>query len=267
MSGMDIFETPPPAPQTPVTETQPQRKISGAAVMAAIALIVSVAALVNTSRGSTSTSDQDSSPAGAVDLYRQPDNVRDIIETARKSLVQIKCAGGLGSGFAYSINEGDSQYPTTIVTNHHVIEDCLSDESQLSVYYGEDYAQLASSKIYNSDETNDLAIIDISAEMPVFENASEEPQPGHWTMAIGHPAGDIEEALHDSVTFGNLVAREAEYYNYTTSILNPGNSGGPLLNSKGELIGINTLAGASTEFGVWNLAIDLRILCENLYNC
>ena len=85
---------------------------------------------------------------------------------------------------------------------------------------------------------------------------------------MGNPSDpDFEEVLKNSTTFGNISFVLDEYWNYTSATINGGNSGGPLVNSRGELIGINTLAGASTEGGVWNLAIDAAVLCKNLYKC
>ena len=87
-------------------------------------------------------------------------------------------------------------------------------------------------------------------------------------MAIGNPLDtDFEETtvLYNSTTFGHISYVLNEEWNYTSATINGGNSGGPLVNSRGELIGINTLAGASTEYGVWNIAVDSQILCEKIY--
>ena len=84
---------------------------------------------------------------------------------------------------------------------------------------------------------------------------------------MGNPLGpDFEESvLYNSATFGHISKVLNDYWNYTSATINGGNSGGPLVNSRGELIGINTQAGASTEYGVWNIAVDSAILCEKLY--
>ena len=256
---METNEIPPPPNAVAVPVADSKRRLSLSIVISLIAIVLSIIALSNSSLVSDSTS---SSPT----LYEQPSDLATMIDNAKRSLVQVICGTTSGTGFAYSTND-DEDLPTTIVTNHHVIEDCIDDESELSVYYGEKYNVVAISKLFNWDEKNDLAIIDISAELPLFRDATDRALPGHWTMAIGHPGGFSDDWLYNAVTFGNVVAIEDEYYNHTTSIINPGNSGGPLLNSFGELIGINTLSWASTKSGVSNLAIDLRILCERLYNC
>jgi serine protease Do len=256
---MEINEIPPPPQPIDTTATSSQRRSNISTAISLVAIIFSIVALLSASSTTDST-------AKTPNLYEQPSDPASMIDTAKKSLVQVICATSSGTGFAYSTND-DEDLPTTIVTNHHVIEDCIDNESELSVYYGQKYNIVAISKLFNWDEKNDLAIIDISAKLPLFQDAEIDTLPGHWTMAIGHPGGFSDDWLYNAVTFGNVVAIEDEYYNHTTSIINPGNSGGPLLNSRGELIGINTLAWASTKEGVSNLAIDLKILCERLYNC
>jgi S1-C subfamily serine protease len=69
------------------------------------------------------------------------------------------------------------------------------------------------------------------------------------------------------VSIGYIGKVYDEYFNYTTAQINPGNSGGPLVNSRGELIGINTFGTRTQREGIWNIAVDSSILCESILKC
>jgi len=186
---------------------------------------------------SDSATDED-----GTDLYMPPSDLESFIDTIAESL------------------------NTFAVTNHHVIEGCIDSPGDLTVSFGEDYEQETKSEIFNHDEENDLALVQIAAELPVLVEAETFAKQGWWSMAIGNPIGS-DELLFNATTFGNIVGVENDQYNFTSAIINPGNSGGPLVNSRGELIGINTFAWASTEDGVANIAVDSDKLCEVVLEC
>ena len=89
-------------------------------------------------------------------------------------------------------------------------------------------------------------------------------------MAIGNPGTVVKDAggtLYNATTFGRIIGVEDEKYNYTSAQINHGNSGGPLVNSRGELIGINTLTYANQDEGIWNVAMDSELLCVEVLKC
>ncbi len=198
-------------------------------------------------------------------LYEAPRNLEELIEKVSRSIVTVRCGDVSGSGWATDV-EPSAGFKSSIITNHHVIEGCISDASTLSVQAGTDGAEVHGAVVYNFDEKNDLALLDADVYVESIKTAAFFAQPGQWSMAIGSPIG-IESLLVGAVTIGNIVAVEDRYYNFTTSIINPGNSGGPLVNSRGEVIGTNTLSWASTEDGISNVAIDTDVLCKNILEC
>jgi S1-C subfamily serine protease len=206
------------------------------------------------------------------DLFYPPSDIGGFIKEISESIVLVEC-NGWGTGFAFYIGQEstDPGFPTHIVTNFHVIDECVNDVQSLIVSIGPNHETKVRSKIMSTDEENDFAILLIDAEIPVLESAQEFAVPGWWTMAIGNPVDtyfDPAVVLRNSTTFGHISYVHDTYWNYTSATINGGNSGGPLVNSIGEVIGINTLAAASTEDGVWNLAIDTAILCLKLIdNC
>lgn len=142
---------------------------------------------------------------------------------------------GLGSGFIVS-SDG------LILTNAHVVDG--SDNVKVTLKDGRTFA----GKVMGTDRLTDLAVIKIEAQnLPAVTFAdSDLLQPGEWAIAIGNPLG-----LDNTVTTGIVsatgrsgaqvgVADKRVSFIQTDAAINPGNSGGPLLNAKGEVIGVNT---------------------------
>ena len=137
----------------------------------------------------------------------------------------------LGSGFVISADG-------YIVTNNHVIEG--ADEIQIEFFSGE----TLEAKLVGTDEKTDIALLKVEAEEPLpfvtFGN-SDEMRVGDWVMAMGNPLGQ-----GFSVSAGIVSARNRELsgtyddFIQTDAAINRGNSGGPLFNLEGEVIGVNT---------------------------
>lgn len=209
-----------------------------------------------------------------IDLFYPPKDLPGLILKVEESVVAIECESkekdgiwNYGTGFVIEREVETDGFKSVIVTNHHVIEDCINPENELIVRTGFDQSGRPRVLLLRWDEENDLAIIEIDEYLPGLASAETFADTGWWSMAMGNPLGpDFEESvLYNSATFGHISKVLNDYWNYTSATINGGNSGGPLVNSRGELIGINTQAGASTEYGVWNIAVDSAILCEKLY--
>ena len=138
----------------------------------------------------------------------------------------------LGSGFVIDPKG-------TIITNYHVIED--ADEVQVKFTDG----TALRAKIVGRDEATDIAILKVEPKRPLAAvrfGDSDRSRVGDWVVAIGNPFG-----LGGSVTAGIISAfdRDIQAGNYddfiqTDAAINRGNSGGPLFNLDGDVIGINT---------------------------
>ncbi|MFN2635983.1 MAG: trypsin-like peptidase domain-containing protein [Gemmatimonadaceae bacterium] len=152
-----------------------------------------------------------------------------------------RSAAGLGSGF---IVRSDG----AIVTNAHVV----AGATRISVALRDGTSYPA--KLIGIDETNDLAVVKISAsKLPVAPlGSSSNLLIGEWAIAIGNPYGFILANTEPSVTAGvvsgvgrNLATPSEGAGVYvdmiqTDASINPGNSGGPLVNAAGEVIGVNS---------------------------
>lgn len=201
-------------------------------------------------------------------LYDAPDDLEALIRKVRRSTVTVICRGSQGSGWVMALSSPDTddaeslaldrKYPYEVITNHHVIEDCVDAEDRVRVTAGD---LTYDAYLYSWDAKRDLALIGIQQKVPAL-TLSDEPKPGWWAMAIGTPYG-----LEGSVSIGNVMNTDGLEV-IMTSPLNSGNSGGPLVNSRGEVIGTNTyvLTGPDNPEN-WNVAMGLPALCKVLVAC
>jgi len=165
-----------------------------------------------------------------------------IYNQLKDSVVLIETNLGLGSGFVYDMKGH-------IITNHHVIED--ADTIQVTFLDG----NITSANVVGMDIYSDIAIIKVDPEVttlyPVVLGSSSKLTVGESVAAMGNPFG-----LSDTLTAGivSSVERTMEAAgNYVIidviqidAAVNPGNSGGPLVNLKAQVVGVNTAIQSET---------------------
>ena len=146
-----------------------------------------------------------------------------------------------------------------IVTNNHVVAD--ADELTVTLNDNKEY----SARIIGTDKTTDLALIKIDGKnLPAITIAnSKNIKVGEWVLAVGNPFN-----LTNTVTAGIVSAKGRSLYRngvesfiQTDAAINPGNSGGALVNTRGELIGINAMLYSQTgSFSGYGFAIPTSIM-------
>lgn len=150
--------------------------------------------------------------------------------------------GGLGSGMIVDAAGG------FILTNYHVVED--ADAIVVTLTDGREFQ----AEVVSSDEKTDLAVIRIEAEglSEVRLGDSEAVEVGEIVLAIGSPLGWDRTVTHGIVSAIGRTTNTLEYEDFiqTDAAINPGNSGGPLVNLRGEVIGMNT--AIATRTGAYN---------------
>jgi S1-C subfamily serine protease len=150
-----------------------------------------------------------------------------------------------------------------IVTNNHVID--RAKEVKVVLNSNKEYI----AKVVGVDPTTDLAILKIEGEnLPTLAFAnSDEVRLGEWVLAVGNPFN-----LNSTVTAGiisakgrsiNIIDNQSaiEAFIQTDAVVNPGNSGGALINTRGDLIGINTAISTRTgSYEGYSFAVPANIV-------
>jgi len=145
-----------------------------------------------------------------------------------------------GTGFIIS-NDG------YIVTNNHVVE----NERTLTVIFSD--GKKADASLTGTDSSSDLAVLKVNGQMPSVVNwgSSTSLQPGQLVVAIGSALGDFRNSVTAGVVSGvnRNIGPGYEQMIQTDAAINHGNSGGPLLNSSGQVVGVNTAVLTSSGNG------------------
>ena len=149
-----------------------------------------------------------------------------------------------------------------IVTNNHVIEN--ADEIEVILYDKSSYKAVK----VGTDPNTDIALLKIEApELPFLTYGnSDQLKIGEWVLAVGNPfnltstvTAGIVSAKSRSIQIGNRLGIEA--FIQTDAAVNPGNSGGALVNTRGELVGINTAIASQTgSFAGYSFAVPISIV-------
>ncbi len=236
----------------------------------------------DTAKGSERPPDLEPAALKTTPVAGAPATFADLVERARPAVINIytkvrvpnrrlpskrylpfapreRVAESLGSGFIIDANG-------LALTNHHVVQNATEIEVRLLD------ERRFKAEIIGEDPKTDLALIQIDAddtELPYLPlGDSDALRVGDWVVAIGNPLG-----LTSTVTAGITSAtgrrdvplgEEMVYQDFiqTDASINPGNSGGPLLNMKGDVVGINTAISAQAQ-GI-GFAIPMNMIKEIL---
>ena len=187
------------------------------------------------SRGRDNSDQQQNVPPGMEDFFRQ-------FDPNRRQPPQE----GAGSGFIVSPDG-------YILTNNHVVAD--ADRVNVALLD----KRVFKAKVVGRDPTTDVAVIKIDgSNLPTVSLGDDtQERVGEWVLAIGNPLGldftvtaGIVSAKGRSGQLRNLYPSQYAIVDYiqTDAAINPGNSGGPLVNTRGEVIGINSAIASQTGF-------------------
>ena len=160
------------------------------------------------------------------------DLFRDFFNNGEGGQARPRRSSALGSGFVIS-SDG------YIVTNNHVID--KADEIVIEFFDGKELV----AKLVGRDPKTDIAVLKVEASEPlpfVGFGDSDVARVGDWVMAIGNPLGQGFSVSAGIISARNRTLRSGPYDDFiqTDAAINRGNSGGPLFNMSGEVIGVNT---------------------------
>jgi hypothetical protein len=198
------------------------------------------------------------------DGYVQPRSIANLIDITEDSTVTVFCDYGdkqytQGTAFAVDLEHSQGKkYITTLLTNHHVIENCLDNSKKIFVVAIN--GKETEAVIDRFDEDSDLAVLATTLEIKNLYFSNYKPNPGYWIAAVGSADG-----YEGSVAFGNVLNIDKNELLITAPLSN-GNSGGPLIDNEGNVVGINTKSPIGSDYQ-YNIAMSLDALCVKIMEC
>ena len=198
----------------------------------------------------------------ARDGYVAPRSVSELIDKTQASTVTIFCEPskkgyGQGTGWAIELANGvEEEFPTTLITNHHVIDNCIGIDGSVTVALL--FEEPVKAQIVKWDKENDLAVLAADLDIPALALSEYEPWPGYWTMALGSADG-----YEGSVAFGTVLNTTTNELLLTNNI-SKGNSGGPVVDNEGNVVGVVTFLAKDQQY---NVAMSLNAFCAKILPC
>jgi S1-C subfamily serine protease len=247
--------------------------LSPTLVFSLLAVLLATLSLVNSfGQGDLAERQGRDSKAEASPLFQTPVNLNYIVEAASQATVTVYCNGDTGSGWGIDLADfpdstEDDLLPYEIVTNFHVVEGCL-DAAEVTFSIGEEGEQyLAEVWGWEGDDA-DIALLITAKEVPTLAPTKVAPEIGHWVMAVGSPGSwaTDEGLLRGNVTFGN-VTNIFDTTVVTDAAVNYGNSGGPLVNAAGEVVGTNSWIELKDQVDNIAYAQGTPVLCKSIIDC
>lgn len=258
-----------------VTAVAEPRRSPGAVPIIAIAIVAGLLSGALSAIVVSNMTRDAVAPTGEVAASADADKVSDVridessavieaVDQVTPAVVTIQSSGsgllgsgsGTGSGFIYDADGW-------ILTNSHVVKDA----SELLVVLND--GRQFPGEVYGVDTLTDLAIVKIdAADLPVAPiGSSADLEPGQVAIAIGNPLGyentvttGVVSGLGRRITASDATQTSAETLNnliQTDAAINPGNSGGPLVNSAGQVIGVNTAVSTNAQGLGFAIPIDV----------
>jgi 2-alkenal reductase len=159
----------------------------------------------------------------------------DAVQRVAPAVVTVINRDGVGVGSGSGVVVSEEGY---IITNHHVVDGA----SELSIIFADNSRQEGT--LIGSDPLSDIAVVQVSGDVPAVATVgdSQSLAAGEPVLAIGSPLGNFRNTVTSGVVSAlNRSVAQLEGLIQTDASINQGNSGGPLINLNGEVVGINTL--------------------------
>ncbi len=256
-----------------VVKDYPLERLHSTNLLPFLALLTASASLIySIGLGNSSSDERMLSGLEESVLFQTPTNLNQIVIDTRGATVTIYCNGDTGSGWGIDLSDfpdstEDDASPFEIVTNFHVIEKCLGSE-EVFFSLGEETEKYSASIWGWDGEDADIALLITGTEVPTLVPTSVAPKIGHWVMAVGSPGSwaTDEGLLRGNVTFGNVTNIFGTTV-VTDAAVNYGNSGGPLVNALGEVVGTNSWIELKDQVDNIAYAQGTPVLCESIVDC
>jgi S1-C subfamily serine protease len=220
----------------------------------------------NASEGQSTPQPEEVIPSPNQTATGEPLSAGEVYEQSGPSVFTIQCQGFggeyfEGTGFSY-IPDANSLNAPFLVTNYHVIEACFNAGTDIYIVTASEDQFPAT--IQGVDPSNDLALLASNAPLEPLLPA-QDARIGDTVFAIGSPLG-----TRGTITQGIISNIEGPIYQIDARIFQ-GNSGGPLLNQQGGVIGVNTQKiferGSTPRAEGIGFSYRIQLLCEQLIAC